>query len=240
MEKRVLVGCSGYFYWGWRGSFYPEELPPSRWLDYYARHFQTVELNSSFYRFPTRKTVARWRKQAPAGFVYTVKAPRRITHIERFEEPASVRALYEVLGELGEHLGAVLFQMPPSLSYSDEALARVLAALDPAFDNALEFRHPSWWRSEVYRELDRAGAIFVSVSAPDLPDEYLETGGRAYLRFHGAGAWYRYEYGRGELLDWARRVRNGAAGLVYAYFNNDPNAAAPRNALAFRELLEAA
>ncbi len=95
-----MVGCSGYFYWGWRGRFYPEDLPPSRWLEFYAGRFDTVELNSSFYRFPTHKTVARWRRAAPAGFVYTVKAPRRITHIERFSEPASVRALYEVVADL--------------------------------------------------------------------------------------------------------------------------------------------
>ena len=233
-----MVGCSGYFYWGWRGRFYPEDLPPSRWLEFYAGRFDTVELNSSFYRFPTHKTVARWRRAAPAGFVYTVKAPRRITHIERFSEPASVRALYEVVADLQESLGALLFQMPPSLSYRPETLRRILDALDPRFDNALEFRHPSWWQSDVYQALDEVGAIFVSVSAPDLPDEYLETAGKAYLRFHGSGAWYRYRYREEELREWARRVRAGRARRVYAYFNNDPDAAAPANALEFRELLE--
>lgn len=240
MEKRVLVGCSGYFYWGWRGRFYPEEMPPAKWLDFYARHFRTVELNSSFYRFPTHKTVSRWRRQAPSGFVYTVKAPRRITHIERFAEPASVTALYQVLAELGEHLGAVLFQLPPSLIYEPKTLTKILELLDPGFDNALEFRHPSWWREEVYDALDGAGAIFVSVSAPQLPADYVETAGKAYLRFHGAKTWYRYEYGSAELADWARRVLAGGASKVYAYFNNDPNAAAPRNALEFEKLLEAA
>ncbi len=235
----MLVGCSGYFYWGWRGLFYPEELPPSGWLDYYARHFKTVELNSSFYRFPTRKTVARWRKQAPAGFVYTIKAPRRITHIERFSEPASIASLYEVLAGLEENLGAVLFQLPPSMVYERERLESILELLDPDFDNALEFRHPSWWREEVYQALEDAGAIFVSVSAPELPGEYVETAGKAYLRFHGRKAWYRYEYSAEELQDWARRVLEGGASKVYAYFNNDPNAAAPANALEFQRLLEA-
>ncbi|WP_456410512.1 DUF72 domain-containing protein [Oceanithermus sp.] len=238
MKKRVWVGCSGYFYWGWRGRFYPEDAPPSRWFELYARRFDTVEMNSTFYRFPTEATVKRWLKKAPERFRFTVKVPRRITHIERMGEPASVARFYEVLRALGDHLGAVLFQLPPSLHYSPENLERVLAPLDAGFDNALEFRHPSWWRDEVYRALDAAGAVFVSVSAPGLPDDYVETAGRAYLRFHGRGAWYRYVYSDEELQDWARRVRAGPAKVVYAYFNNDPDAAAPQNALAFRELLE--
>jgi len=240
MEKRALVGCSGYFYWGWRGVFYPEEVRPSDWLDYYARHFRTVELNSSFYRFPTRRTVARWRRQAPAGFVYSVKAPRRITHVERFAEEASLRKFFEVVAGLEEHLGALLFQMPPSQRYDGDFLEMVLERLDPGFDVALEFRHPSWWREDVYRLLDAAGVTFVSVSAPELPDEYVETAGKAYLRFHGATAWHRYEYGEAELERWAGLVRAGSARLVYAYFNNDAGAAAPRNAQVFKRLLEAA
>ena len=239
MKKRALVGCSGYFYWGWRGRFYPEELRPRDWLDYYARHFRTVELNSSFYRFPNRRTVARWRKRAPAGFVYTVKAPRRITHVERFGEPASVAALYEVLAELDQQLGAVLFQLPPSLVYQPETLAKIIELLDPNFDNALEFRHPSWWRREVYQALNAAGAVFVSVSAPGLPNDYVETAGKAYLRFHGVKTWHRYRYTSEELAQWARWVQAGSAGKVYAYFNNDANAAAPHNALEFKRLLGA-
>ena len=238
MKKQVWVGCSGYFYWGWRGLFYPEEAPPSRWFEFYARRFDTVEMNSTFYRFPTEATVKRWLKKAPESFRFTVKAPRRITHIERMKEPASVAKLYAVLRALGDHLGAVLFQLPPGFHYSEEHLERVLAPLDSGFDNALEFRHPSWWRGEVFEALDAAGAIFVSVSAPDLPDDYVETAGRAYLRFHGRTAWYRYRYDEAELKEWASRVRTGSAKTVYAYFNNDPEAAAPANALRFRELLE--
>lgn len=240
MGKRVWVGCSGYFYWGWRGRFYPEDAPPSRWFELYAQQFDTVEMNSTFYRFPTESTVKRWLKKAPPNFRFTVKAPRSITHIERMGESASVARLYAVLRGLGDHLGAVLFQLPPSLHYSPENLERVLRPLEPGFDNALEFRHPSWWREEVYRALDAAGAVFVSVSAPDLPERYLETAGRAYLRFHGRDTWYRYLYTEEELAAWAGRVRAGSARLVYAYFNNDPEAAAPTNAAAFRRMLEGA
>ncbi len=238
MEKRVWVGCSGYFYWAWRGSFYPGELPPARWFEFYARRFDTVEMNSTFYRFPTEATIERWLKKAPQGFRFSVKAPRRITHIEHLGEPASVSKLYAVLRTLEDHLGAVLFQLPPSMHYSPENLERVLAPLDPGFDNALEFRHPSWWRSEVYQALDAAGAAFVSVSGPGLPEDYVETAGRAYLRFHGGGPRRRRSYGDEELSFWAGRVRAGAAGTVYAYFNNDAGAAAPANALTFRRLLE--
>ena len=214
MGKRVWVGGSGYFSWGWRGRFYPEDALPSRWFDFYARRFDTVEMNSSFYRIPTEATV----KKGPERSRFTVKAPRA----------------------LEDRLGVVLFHLPPSLRYSPESLEHVRAPLDLVFDNALEFRHPSGWREEVYRALDNADAVFVSVSAPDLPGNYLETAGRAQLRFHGRTARYRYVDSEEKRVVWTRRLCTGSAEVVCAYFDNDPEAAAPQNARAFRGLLEGA
>ncbi len=231
--KPCRVGTSGYFYRGWKGGFYPGDLPLARYFDYYQESFDTVELNASFYRFPTPEAVRRWYREAREGFLYAVKAHREITHLKKFADPSRVRDFYEVVAGLGEKLGPVLFQLPPSFRYRPEHLDRLMAALDPGYKNAIEFRHPSWWNETVYQALRAAGVAFVSVSAPGLPEDYVETA-FAYLRFHGRTAWYRYDYSENELLRWARAARGRE---VYAYFNNTDAGHAPKNALRFRELL---
>ncbi len=227
------MGTSGYFYRGWRGAFYPEDLPPGRFFDYYQERFDTVEVNASFYRFPTRAAVRRWYREAREGFLYAVKAHREITHLKKFADPVRVRDFYEVVSGLGEKLGPVLFQLPPSFRYRPEHLERILAALDPGFPNAIEFRHASWWDEAVYAALREAGVAFVSVSAPGLPDAFVDTA-FVYLRFHGRRAWYKDDYPEAELLRWAEAARGRPA---YAYFNNTDLGHAPKNALTFRRLL---
>jgi len=227
------VGTSGYFYRGWKGVFYPEDLPLSRYFDYYQEHFDTVEVNASFYRFPTRETVRRWYREAKEGFLYAVKAHREITHLKKFSDPARVRDFYEVVAGLGEKLGPVLFQLPPSFRYRPEHLERLLSALDPDFKNAVEFRHASWWDEAVYEALRRAGVAFVSVSAPGLPEDFVNTA-FVYLRFHGRRAWYKDDYPEEELARWAEAARGRPA---FAYFNNTDLGHAPKNALLFRRLL---
>jgi len=234
MNQDCRVGTSGYFYRGWRGAFYPPELSPSEYFAYYQEHFDTVEVNASFYRFPTRETVRRWYREAREGFLYAVKAHREITHIKRFQDPERVRTFYEAVAALGEKLGPVLFQLPPSFRYSEENLNRILSALDPSFKNAVEFRHASWWDEAVYRALREAGVAFVSVSAPGLPETFVNTA-FAYLRFHGKEAWYRYEYSEEELAAWAERARGHRP--LFAYFNNTDRGYAPKNALRFKELV---
>jgi len=233
MEKECRVGTSGYFYRGWRGVFYPEDLPLSEYFAYYQRHFDTVEVNASFYRFPTRETVRRWYREAKGGFLYAVKAHREITHQTRFKKPERVRAFYEVVADLGEKLGPVLFQLPPSFRYSEENLDRLLSAMDPSFKNAVEFRHASWWDEAVYRALREAKVAFVSVSAPGLPEAFVDTA-FAYLRFHGRTAWYKDDYSEEVLRAWAERAKGHRP--LFAYFNNTDRGHAPKNALRFKEL----
>lgn len=233
MTAVCRVGTSGYFYRGWRGEFYPEDLPLARYFDYYQEYFDTVELNASFYRFPTREAVRRWYREARPGFLYAVKVHREITHLKRLADSARTRDFYQVVAGLGDKLGPVLFQLPPSFRYSEENLDRVLGVMDPSFLNAVEFRHPSWWNEAVYNVLREARIAFVSVSAPGLPEEFVDTG-FVYLRFHGRTAWYRYDYSDQELARWADRARGRS---VYAYFNNTDAGHAPANALAFRRML---
>jgi len=231
------IGCSGYFYRHWRGRFYPPEMPMNRWFAHYASHFDTVEINASFYRFPTRDGVRRWKRQAPAGFVYAVKAPRVITHLRRFHHCDEEMARFsEVLHELGSALGMTLFQMPPGFRFSEQNLERIMAALPSGLPCALEFRHISWWNDAVWRACEARGALFCSVHAPELPDEIVPVSGRIYLRFHGI-PWYRHDYSDEELAAWAARIRASHAGDCWIYFNNDMDAAAPRNALTLAAML---
>jgi len=237
---KVHIGCSGYYYRHWQGLWYPADISASRWFSFYAAHFDTLEINASFYRFPTASAVARWRAQAPDGFIYTIKAPRLITHRRRFRNcDAQIAVFYRTLSVLGEKLGCVLFQMPPSLHYTPEALERVLSGLDSGFRNVVEFRHQSWWNDTAISAIAGAGAIFCSVHAPGLPDDIICPDGRIYLRLHGV-PWYRQDYSEAELAAWAARIRESRGREIWAYFNNDDQAHAPFNALIFRDMLQGA
>jgi uncharacterized protein YecE (DUF72 family) len=233
----VRIGCSGYYYRHWQGLWYPEDLPTSRWFAFYAGQFDTVEINSSFYRFPTAATVRRWLRQAPEGFVYSVKAPRLITHLKRFHDCAPLLDdFFGVLAKLDAHLGCVLFQLPPSLHYSPETLDKILGAMQPDFRNIIEFRHAGWWRPEVFAALHEKQIGFCSVSAPGLPDDLHVTAPDVYLRLHG-DPWYAQDYSEAELAAWATRLRAVDAPRAWIYFNNDHHAFAPANAAALHRLL---
>jgi uncharacterized protein YecE (DUF72 family) len=238
MGRSPRIGTSGYYYRHWSGPFYPPDLKTHRWFRFYAERFDTVEINASFYRFPTESAVKRWRAQAPEGFLYAVKAPRLITHLKRFHDTGGLMAdLYGVLtAHLGGKLGPVLFQLPPSVHHDPAWLDGMLGQLDGACVNAIEFRHPSWWRADVRRRVERAGAVFVSVSAPGLPDDLVVSNGRAYLRMHGVPM-YRQDYSESALAAWADRLKGCGAGEAFVYFNNDAEGHAPHNALALRGML---
>ena len=238
--KAYFLGCSGYFYWSWKGRFYPEDLSPKGWLSYYARFFNTVEINSTFYSFPKKGNLRRFYRETPEGFTISVKANRTITHLKKFRETEElVREFYSTVQEaLDEKLGSVLFQLPPSFTHSEEKLERILNQLDPGFKNVLEFRHESWWREEVYEELEKRNIAFCSVSSSKLPEELVQTANFLYVRFHGRKGGHRYDYSEEELKRWAKKLKGVPAKEVYAYFNNDYNAYAPHNCLKLTELLE--
>lgn len=235
------IGCSGWFYWHLRGHFYPTQLPTSNWFSHYADHFRTVELNAPFYSWPTLATVQSWLRQAEGReMTYTVKASELITHIKKFEGTATlVRDFGHIADLLGPLMGCFLFQLPPSYHYSPARLQNILAQLDPARRNVVEFRHPSWWSDEVYVAFRDAGAIFCSCSGPRLPDPVIKTADDIYVRFHGVERWYRHDYSHEELTDWAHRIRAVAAKRVWIYFNNDFDGYAIKNAMMLAEILSA-
>ncbi len=235
------IGCSGWFYWHLKGTFYPTQMPTREWFAHYAEHFSTVELNAPFYSWPTLRGVEAWRTQAEGrDMIYTVKASELITHIRKFEGTETlVRDFGYIADLLGERMGCFLFQLPPSYDYSPERLRNILGQLDPARRNVVEFRHASWWNDEVYAAFRDAGAIFCSCSGPRLPDPVVRTADDIYVRFHGVEYWYRHDYSDEELSDWARRIRDVDAKRVWIYFNNDFNGYAIKNATTLAEILSA-
>ncbi|HEY2712707.1 MAG TPA: DUF72 domain-containing protein [Chthoniobacterales bacterium] len=237
---RINVGCSGWFYWHWRETFYPQELPTNRWFEHYRRHFKTVELNAPFYSWPSPAVVASWLRQAArTKFIYTVKVSELITHTKRFIGTKElVRDFGYIADLLGNRMGCFLFQLPPSFHYTRPRLHRIVDQLDPARRNVVEFRHRSWWNEEVYGAFRESGTIFCSCSGPRLPDELVKTADEIYLRFHGTARWYRHDYSVSELALWAEKIKASGARRVWAYFNNDRDCYAIKNARALRKLLQ--
>jgi uncharacterized protein YecE (DUF72 family) len=239
-RRKLFVGCSGWFYWHWRGSFYPAGGKTADWFGHYADTFDTVELNAPFYCWPKVSTVGGWRRQAGRrGFVYTVKVPELITHVKRFVGTATlVKDFYHVADVLGPRMGCFLFQLPPSYRYTKARLNAIVKQLDPGRRNVVEFRHKGWWNETVYEAFREKGILFCSCSGPRLPDELVKTADEVYVRFHGTTRWYRHDYSDEELAAWARRIRASGAKRVWAYFNNDRECYAIKNALTLIGMLK--
>jgi uncharacterized protein YecE (DUF72 family) len=231
----VRIGCSGWNYAHWRERFYPRGCPPARWLRFYAQHFDTVEVNATFYRLPTRKAVAGWVEQSPEEFLFTIKASRYLTHIKRLTDlEQGLARFYERLEPMlgGPKLGPVLWQLPENFHRDDERLAGALARL-PAGRHCFEFRHASWFQPDVYALLREHDVALVIGDHPKRPFQTHElTAGWTFVRFHYGSRGRNGNYSERELEGWAERIAAWRAGAdVYAYFNNDWNAYAIRNAL---------
>lgn len=238
-DGQVFIGCSGWFYWHWRGAFYPTELPTNGWFKHYADRFKTVELNAPFYSWPTVATVNSWMRQAGRrGFVYTVKVCELITHVKRFSDTKELVRDFGLIADiLGPRMGCFLFQLPPSFHYTTARLKKILGQLDHSRRNVVEFRHKSWWNEAVYSAFRETGTIFCSCSGPRLPDELIKTADDVYIRFHGTKQWYRHDYKKEELSIWAKRIEESGATTIWAYFNNDRDCYAIKNARALSRLL---
>ena len=239
LASGLHIGCSGWFYWHWKDGFYPPGSATSCWFEHYARHFRTVELNAPFYSWPTIATVKSWLRQAGRRkFIYTVKVSELITHTRRFTGTKElVRDFGFIADLLGERMGCFLFQLPPSFHYTPARLKRILSQLEPSRRNVVEFRHRSWWNESVFSAFRNAGAIFCSCSGPRLPDELVKTADDVYVRFHGTTKWYRHDYTTEELAVWASRIKKSGAKNVWAYFNNDREGYAIKNARELARLL---
>ncbi|GGR38406.1 DUF72 domain-containing protein [Streptomyces netropsis] len=233
----LLVGTSGWQYKDWRDGLYPAELPQRLWLEEYARRFATVENNNAFYRLPTPETFATWRDRTPEGFVMAVKASRYLTHIKRLRDPEEpVARLMRHAAGLGDRLGPVLLQLPPTLRADPGALDTALACFPAGTRVAVEPRHASWWTDEVRAVLEHRAAALCWADHDSRPVTPLwRTADWGYVRFHCGRAEPWPRYGRQALTSWVRRVTENWPDRadVYCYFNNDHGGAAVHDAAAF-------
>jgi uncharacterized protein YecE (DUF72 family) len=221
---QVRIGCSGWQYKHWRDIFYPKGLAQSRWFAFYAEHFDTVEINSSFYRLPKPETFDKWRKQAPDGFCYAVKANRFITQAKKLldcEEP--LERMMSAMRHLGDRLGPILYQLPPSFGINLERLESFLSILPKDVTNVFEFRNKSWYVPETYALLERYGASLCLHDMPGSATERVAVGPVSYVRFHGGEGKYWGRYSDEGLLSWADWIVEVArrCGSSWCYFNND-------------------
>jgi uncharacterized protein YecE (DUF72 family) len=239
-KREIYVGCSGWYYWHWKGQFYSDDIPRHEWFAHYASKFSTVELNAPFYSWPTVAAVKQWVRQVGRKkFVYTVKVSELITHVKRFRGVKTlVRDFGYIADLLGPRMGCFLYQLPPSWHYTSARLGMIVEQLDLSRKNVVEFRHKTWWNGTVFKAFEKAGIIFCSSSGPRMPDELVKTADDIYVRFHGTKRWYRHDYSKEELQVWADRIRASGAKRVWAYFNNDREGFAIKNARQLRSLLK--
>jgi uncharacterized protein YecE (DUF72 family) len=236
--SRLRIGTSGYLYKHWRGILYPEGLAQKNWLPLYARFFDTVEMNATFYRLPTPEAVARWRDIVPRSFTFAVKGSRYLTHMKRLLDAGEgVRRFYHPVVQLAGKLGPVLWQLPPHMKPDLDRLDHFLSRV-PEGRHALEFRDPAWYSEETCEVLERHGAAFCEHDNVKRPPP-RRTGGWRYVRFHGTTGKYSGRYGPDalrpfaeDLLDWAARGRD-----AFVYFNNDIGGHAVHDALALLHLI---
>jgi uncharacterized protein YecE (DUF72 family) len=234
----IHLGTSGWSYPGWSALFYPEDLSSKDWLDFYSRHFDTVEINMTFYRFPKPETLRGWLDKTPPHFVFTLKANRQITHLKKIRDVYhEVRYFYILANSLKEKLGCILFQLPPSIRFDLPLLEDFLATLSPEYKNVIEFRHESWYQENVYELFRSHKVTFCAVSSAKVPRTVVETADTAYFRFHGLTGEHRHNYADDELKEWAEAIKTVQAKECFIYFNNDYQAYAVENAKALENML---
>ena len=232
----IHTGLSAFNNSYWTGIFYPEGLPASKRFQYYCEQFDTYEINSTFYKFPTVKSLKAWYDKSPEGFIFSVKAFKGITHYRRFNDCAELlQDLYATCREgLGDKLSYVLFQMPPSFAYSPERLDLIIASLDYSFNNVVEFRNVTWWRQDVIEALAQAGITFCSVSYPNLPEDIMKTTNTCYVRLHGVPKLFYSGYGDEQLKYLRDNILAGGFEKAFVYFNNTASNEGVLNAMDFK------
>lgn len=238
-KKELRIGTSGWVYDDWRGRFYPEDMPQEKWFDFFSRHFDTVEINNTFYNLPGKKTFRNWEKQASKGFLYAPKANRYITHMKKLNDPEdALKKFIDHVRLLKDNLGPILYQLPPNWHKNTERLKEFIDMLPDDLEHAFEFRDPTWFDDDVLEILDKAGCAFV---VHDMSDDVPRwTSGKfVYIRFHGTSGKYSGGYGKKGLKTWAKWLgeQRDDGKSIYAYFNNDIEGHAIEDATTLKEML---
>lgn len=238
---RIHIGTSGWHYDHWRGPFYPRLMKTDQFLPYYARHFQSVEINNSFYKLPTVETLAAWRDASPPGFLFAVKGSRFITHMKKLKiEPGQgLFPLLERVEVLGDKLGPILFQLPPRWHFNAERFAAFVQALPARYRYSFEFRDITWLNEEAYAILREHRMAYCIYDISRFLSPEVVTADFVYIRLHGPGDAYQGSYDTGVLAYWADKCVAWAAGGrdVYCYFDNDQAGYAVHDALRLQALV---
>ncbi|HZR58690.1 MAG TPA: DUF72 domain-containing protein [Terriglobales bacterium] len=237
----LRIGTSGWHYQHWRGDFYPADLPPARMFSWYAQHFDTVEINNTFYRLPTEEVLLNWKKLAPPGFLFAVKGSRFITHMKRLINPEkSVELFFSRVELLGNTLGPILFQLPPKWCVNRERLDEFLQVLPRHHRYVIEFRDDSWYVPSIYNLLSKYNVALCIHDLHGAQSPIELTADSAYVRFHGTTGKYQGNYETKMLKDWAAHIARWVPQLshIFLYFNNDVGGYAVRNAESLLKILE--
>jgi len=239
-QQQIHIGTSGWHYKHWKGPFYPADLPASKMLGWYVEHFDTVEINNSFYRLPAATALELWCRQTPPSFCFAVKASRFITHNKKLKDPKdSTKRFMAVIDKLERRLGPILFQLPPSWKLNAERLEEFLATLPSAHRYVFEFRNPTWNVPTVYEVLRRYNAAFCIYELAGFQSPIEVTADFTYVRLHGPGNKYQGDYGSNILRAWATRIEEWSEKLkhIFVYFDNDQAGFAPKNALELQKMI---
>lgn len=237
----IHIGCSSFYNAKWKNVFYPENIPSAKWFEFYCQHFNTFEINATFYKFPTLRSLENWYKKSPDGFIYSVKAPKLITHIKKFVDcKPEIEEFYALCKQgLKDKLGCILFQLPPSFHYSPEKLDLIIESMNPDFKTAIEFRHQSWWSQEVYNQLAKNNISFCSVSHPTMPTDIIATSSVGYVRLHGIPKMFYSEYSQTDLIKLHNAITDkNLFEQVFIYFNNTASEAGVLNAQELNKLFK--
>ena len=235
------IGCSGYHYPEWKGLFYPRDIPQRKWFEFYCENFNTLELNVTYYKFPSVEILKNWYSRSPAGFSFTVKAPRYITHFKKFAEAQRMLQDFNNATRegLSEKLGCVLFQFPSTFQYEPDRLSRIIGMLDGSVRNVVEFRHESWWNAGVFKALGKANITFCGMSHPTLPDTVIANTDTLYYRFHGVPHLYSSEYEVQKLEQTVQQMLKQRGGRrAFVFFNNTAEGHAVLNARQLQDICE--
>ena len=239
---KIWIGTSGWHYKHWIGNFYPERLPASRMLAEYIRHFNTVELNNTFYKLPTQNGLLTWRESTPPGFRFAVKGSRFLTHMKKLNNAEDgLKRFLDAVDVLAPKLDTILFQLPPKWEINLDRLGAFLALLPRYYRYAFEFRNPTWNTSETYKLLAKHNAAYCIFDLAGYLSPLEITADFSYIRLHGPGGKYQGSYSDAALQKWASTIAEWSKKLaaVYIYFDNDDSGYAPRDALRLKALLPA-
>lgn len=243
-QDKIFIGTSGWQYYHWRGTFYPENLPTKDWLKYYSQHFQTAEINSSFYHLPRETTFKNWANKTPESFLFAVKVWRRITHLKKLKNiQEDFKTFYERALALGEKFGPLLFQFPPNFKINLEKLenlGRLIRKIDKEKHCSFEFRNQSWFTNKVYQILEKYNLALCWADTPCYPYEEIITADYVYIRLHGHTDLYASKYTKKQLMDYVQKIKKLAdkGKTIYVYFDNDAFGHAIENAQELRNLFK--